>query len=98
MGLLRSFEGHEASAMAALHASLARQDIQAVKQRLHALRGGAETLGALAVTQAAKQAEEALRHGLPLDRPLSALDEAMQAALATIRGCLAATDRLGDTR
>ena len=96
LGLLRSFAAQEETTMEALGADLARQDLRAIGRRLHALRGGAETLGALAVTQAAKQAEQALRHGLPLDGPLLALGDAMQAALAAIRARLPEAGRPGD--
>jgi two-component system, sensor histidine kinase and response regulator len=86
--LLRSFALQEAGTMAELKALVARNDLQQLGQRLHALRGGAATLGAVAVAQAALQVELALRQGLPLGDALAALDGAMQAALATIQAQL----------
>ena len=82
--LLRRFASQEAGAAAEITALVARGEHPQAAQRLHRLRGGAATLGALAVTRAALQAEQALRRGQPVDRDLAALDQALQAALAAI--------------
>jgi CheY-like chemotaxis protein len=82
--LLRRFASQEAGAAAEVAALVARGEHPQAAQRLHRLRGGAATLGALAVTRAALQAEQALRRGQPVDGDLAALDQALQAALAAI--------------
>jgi CheY-like chemotaxis protein/HPt (histidine-containing phosphotransfer) domain-containing protein len=82
--LLRSFALQEATAAAEVQALVAQGRPDQAAQRLHRLRGGAATLGAVDVTQAALQAEQALRHQQPAAAELAALDNAVQAALAAI--------------
>jgi PAS domain S-box-containing protein len=83
--LLNTFARQEGATVAAVRALVAQGELDQAAQRLHRLRGGAEALGGLAVTQAALQAEQALRQRAPAEEDLAALDRHLQAAVAAIR-------------
>jgi two-component system sensor histidine kinase/response regulator len=82
--LLRKFAAQEAGTLANIGALLERGDRLQAAQHLHRLRGGAATLGANRLAQAALQAEQALRLGGPADVELAALAAALREALAAI--------------
>jgi len=86
--LLRTFAQHEASTAAEIAAQIAAGDTVAASRKLHHLRGGAGTLGAKALAQAALVLEKALRAGSPVEPPLAAFTQTLQATLAQLQEML----------
>jgi PAS domain S-box-containing protein len=84
--LLHTFAQQEGGTVAAVRVLVAQGEREQAAQRLHKLRGGADTLGGVAVAQAALQVEQALRQQAPVADALAALDRHMQAAVAAISG------------
>ncbi|MBI5256249.1 MAG: response regulator [Burkholderiales bacterium] len=75
------FVQREARAADELRAILARGDVDALRGRVHELRGSAATMGVLRVAQACGALEAALREGRPLEPGVQALAQALDEAL-----------------
>jgi PAS domain S-box-containing protein len=82
--MLSMFARQEAATAAEVAALVAAHDATEACRRLHQLRGGAGSLGAVEVAQAALALERALRERRPLQAELAAFGRTLRGALASI--------------
>jgi two-component system sensor histidine kinase/response regulator len=86
--LLRKFADKQSGSAAAARAALAAGDHAAAERELHSLKGAAAALGAVALAEAASNAEAALKVGDGIDTALGSLESALGAVVAAIRTSL----------
>lgn len=76
----------------AIRESLSSGDVATAERNTHSLKGAAGTLGAMAVSAVAANAEAAIRTGQDIDPALAALSNALEAAIDAIRAALPEED------
>jgi two-component system, sensor histidine kinase and response regulator len=82
--LLRRFAEQQAGTTAAIEAALAAGDPATAERAAHSLKGAAATLGANALSEAAAQAESAIKTGADIEAPIRSLALALEALLAAL--------------
>ena len=85
--LLRKFASRQAGSVAAIRAALAGGDAEAAREA-HSLKGVAATLGALALSEAASNAETALKTGAGVEETLRLLSNSLGTIVEAIRSSL----------
>jgi two-component system, sensor histidine kinase and response regulator len=86
--LLRKFASRQAGSVAAIRAALAGGDAEAAAREAHSLKGVAATLGALALSEAASNAETALKTGAGVEETLRLLSNCLGTIVEAIRSSL----------
>ena len=86
--LLRKFAKPQSGTAAAIAAALAKGDAPTAEHAAHSLKGVAATLGANALSDAAAQAETAIRGGIDASAELRALALSLDTVLADLRAAL----------
>lgn len=83
--LLRKFAKKQSGSVVAVRAALAAGDDAGAERELHSLRGAAASLGAIAIAEAAAEAERALKARVGLETSLKSLETSLLAGIAAIR-------------
>jgi two-component system sensor histidine kinase/response regulator len=84
-GLLRKFADKQSGSVAAVRTALAAGDRAGAERELHSLKGAAGSLGAIAVAEAAGEAEHSLKANGDFETLLKKLDNSIGAVIAAIR-------------
>ena len=77
--LLRKFAIRQAEAVTAIRTALAVGDAATAAREAHSLKGVAATLGALSLSEAASNAETALKAGVGVEHALGSLSNSLSA-------------------
>ena len=91
--MLAMFARQEAATATEVAALVAAHDLPEACRRLHQLRGGAGSMGAVEVAQSATVLEQALRQGRPSQAALAAFGQALRVALTAIAALGLPVDR-----
>jgi HPt (histidine-containing phosphotransfer) domain-containing protein len=83
--LLQRFAQQQAGAVESIRKALAAGDVATAERGAHSLKGASATLGAMGLSEAAANAETALKTGQGVDPALAALTASLTAATAAIR-------------
>ena len=86
--LLRKFAEQQEGAVQTMRRALAVGDAATAERTAHSLKGAAGTLGAVALSQAASEAEATIKAGLSADAALELLARSLDVALSGIRAGL----------
>jgi HPt (histidine-containing phosphotransfer) domain-containing protein len=86
--LLRKFAEQQAGTIEAMHAALSKGDAATAERAAHSLKGAAGTLGANPLSEAAAQAETAIKTGQGEEEAVRFLSLALDAVLADLRTAL----------
>ena len=86
--LLRKFAEQQAGTIASMHAALSKGDAATAERAAHSLKGAAGTLGANPLSEAAAQAETAIKSGRGEEDAVRSLSHALAAVLADLRAAL----------
>lgn len=86
--LLRKFAGRQVGAITAIRTALAAGDVETAQREVHSLKGASATLGALALSEAASNAETALKAGIRVEGALRSLEDALSTLVAAIHSSL----------
>jgi len=91
--MLAMFARQEAATAAEVAALVAAHEVREACQRLHQLRGGAGSLGAVDVARTAGVLEQALRQGRPAQAALASFGRTLRSALTSITALGLPVDR-----
>jgi two-component system sensor histidine kinase/response regulator len=83
--LLRKFAEKQSGSVGAVRSALGAGDHAGAERELHSLRGAAGSLGAIAIAEAAAEAEHALKAGVDLEKSLKTLETSLSAGVTAIR-------------
>ena len=86
--LLRKFAEQQEGVIETIQTALAQGDAATAERAAHSLKGAAGTLGAAALSQAASEAETAIKAGLGTDAALQLLAQSLDVVLAGIGAAL----------
>jgi HPt (histidine-containing phosphotransfer) domain-containing protein len=89
--LLRKFAIRQAEAVTAIRTALAVGDAATAAREAHSLKGVAATLGALSLSEAASNAETALKAGVGVEHALGSLSNSLTAVVEAIHSSLPGT-------
>lgn len=86
--LLRKFADKQAGTVVAIRAALEAGDLAAAEREVHSLKGAAAVLGAVALSEAASNAEAVLKAGTDFDATLQSLASSLDHVVKAIRARL----------
>ena len=84
VSLLRKFASQQAAAVTTIQVALSVGDTATAERTAHSLKGSASTLGALALAEAAAEAEAALKTGDGVDAALKSLANSLDAVVKAV--------------
>ncbi|HZP07810.1 response regulator [Methyloceanibacter sp.] len=93
--LLRKFADQQGSTVEDMRAALAAGDLGSAERMAHSLKGAAGTLGAVGLSEAAAEAETAIKAGKGMEQAISILATSLTPVLQGIRSALP-VDQGGD--